>query len=430
MDLLELVSRAPLPFLARSVVPRDLAEVRSHGKETDPVHTGADPDAVEGVWQAAEALYRTGITPSLQLCIRHRGRVVLDRCLGHRRGNAPGDDPATVTPELATTKTPFCLFSGSKLITAMLIHKLDEEGLVHLEDRVADFVPGFERHGKAHITLRHLLAHTAGIPNLSEESMDLDLLADPERVSELICDMQPNTRAGRLVAYHAISSGFVLGEVVRRVTGDDIRAYLVEKVCKPLGFRWMNYGVAKKDIHLVAENACTGPPVPPPGDRLLKRALGRDLESVVELSNDPRFLTGIIPSGNIVSTARETTSFLQCLLNGGEFDDVRIFEEQTVRHALSEQSYRAVDLTLFLPLRFGLGPMLGDDPVGIFGPKTGRAFGHLGFSNIFPWADPSREISVALLTSGKPVVSVHVIRLVQLLSAINNAFPRVKSRAA
>ena len=68
--------------------------------------------------------------------------------------------------------------------------------------------------------------------------------------------------------------------------------------------------------------------------------------------------------------------------------------------------------------------MLGDDPVGIFGPSTARAFGHVGLSNIFPWADPEREISVAFLTTGKPIISTHAIRLIQLLWTINRVFPK------
>ncbi|MBW2242478.1 MAG: beta-lactamase family protein [Deltaproteobacteria bacterium] len=423
MDLLEQLGRLPLPFLARCRVPTDLAGVTSWGEEISAWDTGADPKGVEVVWEAAEALYRTGITPALQLCIRHRGEIVLDRTLGHLSGNAPGDDHRT--PEvLATPETPFCLFSSSKLITAMLIHKLDERGLVHLEDRVADYVPGFERHGKQWITLRHLLAHRAGIPNLPPEAMDLELLGHPDTVAELICDMHPSSRAGRLVAYHAISGGFVLGEVVRQVTGKTIREFLAAEICEPLGLRWMNYGVGEADLDKVAINARTGPPAPPGVAGLLRRALGKSIDEVVELSNDPRFLRGIIPAGNVVSNARELTTFLQCLLNDGSVGDVRIFEPRTVRHALTEQSYREIDLTLLMPLRYGLGPMLGDDPVGLFGPSTGRAFGHLGFSNIIPWADPARKISVALLTSGKPIVSTHVVRLFQLLGAINSAFPR------
>ncbi|MCP5066400.1 MAG: beta-lactamase family protein [bacterium] len=423
MDVFELLGRLPVSFLGRCAIPGELEGVTSRGEEVSAWDTGADPKGIDTIWEAAEALYRTGINPAIQLCIRHRGEIVLDRTLGHRSGNAPNDGPRT-PKVLATPDTPFCLFSSSKLVTAMLIHKLDENGLVHLEDHVAEYVPGFERHGKRWITLRHLLAHTAGIPNLAPDAMDLDLLSHPDTITELVCDMRPSTRAGRLVAYHAISGGFVLGEVVRQVTGKTIREFMAAEVCEPLGLRWMNYGVAEGDLGKVAVNARTGPPAPPPVAGLLRRALGKDLDEVVELSNDPRFLRGIIPAGNVVSSARELTAFLQCLLDEGRVGDSRVFEPRTVRHALAEQSYREIDLTLFMPLRYGLGPMLGDDPVGLFGPSTGRAFGHLGFSNIIPWADPAREISVALLTSGKPILSTHIVRLFQLLIAINSAFPR------
>jgi CubicO group peptidase (beta-lactamase class C family) len=175
----------------------------------------------------------------------------------------------------------------------------------------------------------------------------------------------------------------------------------------------------------VAVNAFTGPPVPPTFSKLLRRALGAGVREAMELSNDPRFLRGIVPSANIVSTAEELSAFYECLLDGGAMNGVRVFDPRTVHHATSEQSYREIDLTLGLPIRYGLGPMLGDDPVGLFGPRTGRAFGHIGFTNIWSWADPERALAVALLTSGKPVLSLHLVRLLQLIVEINRAFPRI-----
>ena len=115
-------------------------------------------------------------------------------------------------------------------------------------------------------------------------------------------------------------------------------------------------------------NAFTGPPVPPTFSTLLRRALGAGVREAVELSNDPRFLRGIVPSANVVSTAEELSAFYQCLLDGGELDGVRVFDPRTVHHATAEQSYREIDLTLGLPIRYGIGFMLGDDPVGLFGP--------------------------------------------------------------
>jgi CubicO group peptidase (beta-lactamase class C family) len=421
MDVFELLTRAQLPFLARSPVPYDLDAVSDSGPEAF-VRAGRRA-AVERIWDLVRALYRTGVHPAIQLCIRHEGEVVLDRAIGYAAGNAPNDPPEAEKRQV-TTRTPFTLYSASKAMTAMVIHKLDEKRLLHLDDRVCDYIPEFAQHRKQWITLRHVLAHRAGIPNVPPEAMDLDLIGQPERLCDLMCGLKRSQRPGRLPAYHAVSGGFVLAEVVRRASGRDIRQVLEDEIVGPLGLRWMRYGVAAKDVDEVAVDAVTGPPPPPPFGSVLRRALGADLRQVVALAQDPRFLTGIVPAANVVAPAREVAAFYQCLLDGGELNGVRVFEPRTVWHAVSEQSYREVDLTLMIPLRYGLGLMLGDDPIGIFGPRTPRAFGHLGFTNIFCWADPERRLAVALMTSGKPIVSLHVVRLVQLLFAISTAFPR------
>ena len=158
---------------------------------------------------------------------------------------------------------------------------------------------------------------------------------------------------------------------------------------------------------------------------MLKRALGTGIEHAVELSNDPRFNTGIIPSANVMTNAFELSAFYQCLLDEGTLDGVRVFDPTTVRHATTEQSYMELDLSLIVPLRYGLGFMLGSEWVSPWGGGTPRAFGHIGLSNIFAWADPDRRLSVALLTSGKPTATPELLRLVQLIGSIGEAFPPV-----
>ncbi len=422
LDPLYLLARLPVPGLKRCAIPRDLERVTSIGPEA-PGSSDVSAEAVERVWGRAEAMYRTGVYPALQLCIRRGGRVVLNRAIGHARGNAPADPP-DAEKIAATAETPFNLFSASKAITAMVIHKLDQEGALNLEDRVSEFIPEFARYGKQRITIRHLLAHRAGIPNVPPEYLDLDLLSDPERILEILCETRIRTRPGRLLAYHAISGGFVLGEVVRAVTGQDIRTVLEQRILEPLGFRWLRYGVRPEDLPRVAQDAVTGPPVPPPLSWILRNALGTGLERVVELCNDPRFLTGVVPSANAISTASEAAAFYQCLLDEGVLDGVRVFHPRTVHRATSEQSFWELDLTLGIPIRYGLGFMLGNRRASLFGWDNRHAFGHVGFTNTFTWADPERQIAVALLTNGKPVVSLHAVRLVQFMAEINRAFPK------
>lgn len=379
---------------------------------------------VEEVWDSVRRLYRTGLYPGIQICVRREGRIVLHRSLGHARGNAPGDD-STDEAKILDVKTPFTLFSASKAVTAMLIHKLDEQGVLRLDDRVCEYVPEFAAHGKAAITLRHVLAHRAGIPQVPPGIMNLDSLEDSEAVLAAVCEARPTSKAGGRLAYHAISGGFVLRAVVERVTGLDLRAVLDREIRSPLGMRWFSYGVSAEDVSQVAENAFTGFPPIAPFSTLLERALGVGLREAVALSNDPRFFGEAIPSANVVTTALELSRFYQCLLDGGKWEALRVFEAGTVRRATAEQSYMELDFTLGLPIRYGLGFMLGAKNVSLYGPDTPEAFGHVGLTNIVSWADPERQIAAAILTSGKPFVSLDVLRMFQVERAIGRSFPKL-----
>jgi CubicO group peptidase (beta-lactamase class C family) len=167
----------------------------------------------------------------------------------------------------------------------------------------------------------------------------------------------------------------------------------------------------------------------PPLSTLLLRALGVPFRQVAEMSNDERFLTSIIPSGNVVATADELSRFYQLLLNGGELDGIRIFEPQTIRRAISEHSYLEFDLTLTLPIRYGMGFMLGGKWLSLYGPDTQYAFGHLGFTNIISWADPQRQIAAALVTNGKPLVYPELYYLWDAVRQIGIACPKEKQRS-
>lgn len=421
-----------LPCLViRASVPRSIESVTSIAgdREIDPREVGVEPAGVDAIWSAVETLYRDGLHPAIQLCVRRHGRVLIDRAIGHARGAGPGD-PGDAERVLATPDTPFNLFSASKAVTAMVVHLLDQRHLLHLDDPVCEYIPEFAAHGKQWITIRHLLTHRAGIPNIPPEAMRLELLARPEEIVRILCEAKPTGRAGRGLAYHAISGGFVLGEIVRRVTGDDIRTVLAREILDPLGFRWMNYGVAPGEVDQVAQNYFTGLPVLPPVSWMFRRVLGVDFDQVPTLGNDARYLTGIVPSANIVATANEHSRFYQLLLNGGELDGVRIFEPRTVRRAVSEQSYLEFDLSLALPVRYGMGFMLGGRVLSFYGPDTLHSFGHLGFINVMGWADPERQITVALMTSGKPLLYPEIHHFAAIGQQIGLACPKVESESS
>jgi CubicO group peptidase (beta-lactamase class C family) len=411
----------------RCAVPADLDAVTTIAEtERDPLEVGADPAGIRSVWEAIRKLYASGIHPAISVCVRRSGRVVLHRSIGHTVGNGPHDRP-DAPKRVVTPATPFCLASTSKAITAMLLHHLDERGALRMDDPVCEYIPEFGCHGKDAITIRHILSHRAGVPNTPPDSMDPDLLARPDEIVHLLCEQRPLWRAGTRLAYHAVTTGFLLGEIVRRVTGRDIRTYLGETVCRPLGMRWLNYGVAPEDVDLVARNYSTGPIPVPPFSTLLRRALGLDFGTAVEMLNDPRFLTCIFPSANIVANADEACRFFEMLRRGGDLDGVQVFTPRTVRRAVVEQSYLEMDLTLILPFRYSMGFMLGAQWFSLYGPGTPHAFGHLGLTNVIVWADPEREVSAAILTSGKPVVYFALVWLFEALRRIAASCPPVRS---
>lgn len=409
-------------------VPRDVGQVTCIGEEQAPDTNAIGPGQIGRIWDLAEQLYRSGAHPAIQLCIRHNGRRVLHRALGHASGNGPDDEPGE--PRVPVTlDTPINLFSASKAISAMVVHKLDEENVLRIDDRVCDYIPEFSSGGKHRITLRHVLAHRAGVPNLPGDAMDVEVLCDSEQVVDLLCKARLASRPGRALAYHAVTGGYILAEVVKRATGKNMRDLMTEKITRPLGLHWLNCGVRAGQTGSVARNALTGYTLLPPVRQLLQRALGVTMEQAVELSNQPRFLTSIIPAANVCATADEVTRFYDCLLHAGQWRGEQVFQPRTVRHATAEQSYWEFDLTLGLPVRYSLGFMLGNARYGLLGGDNPQAFGHIGLSNVFTWADPERGISVALLTTGKAIISPHIIPLVRLINAINEVFSREHAQA-
>lgn len=390
-------------------VPDDLQGITDidHAGESTSEAIQLDACARTEIWEACEALYRTGAYPMLGFCLRRNGHMVFNRSIGTIDGE-----------QAATINTPVCLFSASKAISVMLVHRLDEQGDVDLLNPVSHYIPAFAAEGKGDITIQQLLSHRGGVPSVPA-GIDPSLLFDHNAALELICAAKPIDPQGYTQAYHAITSGFVINELIKTTTGLDAQQYLNRYFCKPMGMRYMRYGVTKRDRKKVALNVATGPQ-----SKLinaaLKRVLGADPNTVVDLTNDPRFYDAILPSANLYGTAEEAGRFFQMLLNGGRWNDTQILEPMTIYRATRAIGPMQLDRTLMAPLRFSAGFMLGNAPVGIYGLNTDQAYGHIGYSNIFCWADPQRDIAVSLVNTGKPVLSSHIKALLGTLHTISS----------
>jgi CubicO group peptidase (beta-lactamase class C family) len=411
-------------------VPADLGSVTTvdFDSETAPEAAGFRHGQVENIWAAVEGLYKTGISPAITFCLRREGKIVINRAIGHASGNGP-EDRRDTPKVLATPDTPVCLFSASKAITAMLIHLLDERGEIDLLDPISHYIPEYGVNGKKNATIYHLLSHRGGIPKISD-GFDPEMLYDLEAVLGELYKARPVSPSGHRVAYHALTAGYIFGEIIERVTGKNVREFLREAVGDPMGMRFFNYGLPEQDRPLAAVNYNTGLKPVGPANMYIQHILGGDLELAVNMTNDPRFMDTICPAGNIYATAEEAGRFFQMLLDGGRYGDKQIFKPMTIKRALIEVGKPELDRSLLIPMRYSMGMMLGNSPVGMYGPMTRKAFGHLGLTNIFCWADPQRDTSVSLLTTGKPLVGTHVAALGKLLFTLSTQCPKASPERA
>lgn len=398
------------------VVPDDLPSLTSidPAESKDSQRSGIPQDVVDNIWAAAEDVFRSGMHPYISVCLRRHGEMVLNRSLGYVTG-AMGE----CEPVVADLQTPVCLFSSSKAISAMLIHKLAEDGNIDLLTPVSYYIPAFAAGGKANITVHDVLSHRAGVPGIAPD-VPRDVLYNPEEALRYICAMETLHSDGRVSAYHAVTGGFVLAELVRVTTGMDIQQYLDGVFRQPLGMKYFTYGIDRKLQKKVARHYQTGMTNPKPIENVLTNVLGVSVPEATELSNSPEFMSAVIPSGNIYATAEEACRFFQMMLNRGQWQGKSVLSPLSVLRGIREVGGARLDQSLKLPMRYSAGMMLGGNPVGLYGRKTHHAFGHLGFSNILCWADPERDMSATILTTGKPVIGSHLPPLLKLIDRISS----------
>jgi CubicO group peptidase (beta-lactamase class C family) len=215
-----------------------------------------------------------------------------------------------------------------------------------------------------------------------------------------------------------------LREIIERVTGASIRDYWQTNFKQPMNFRFLDYGATPDDFKIMARDYVSGARVPPLLGRYLKPYLGVDVEKDSHLLNQYDFFANPIAAGNMIATAEELSRFFQMLLDDGRYKKMQVVEPLTVHRATMETSPHRLDAVLKIPLRFSAGMMMGGEAYGLFGRKTPRAFGHLGLVNIVGWADPERDISVGLITTGKPLLAPNLAYFMLLIESITGGMTR------
>ncbi|MEV1174958.1 serine hydrolase domain-containing protein [Nonomuraea sp. NPDC049784] len=342
-------------------------------------------DLQKQVQEAADRLVESGEERGLQVAVYRDGVQIVDVAAGVA-------DPETGRP--VTSETPFYNFSIGKGATATVAHVLAGRGLFGYDTPVVELWPEFGRHGKQGVTVRHVLSHTAGVPGVPLDTTPEDV-CDWGKMVAALEDAELWWEPGTKVGYHAYTFGFLVGEIVRRVTGKPISQVLLEDVAGPLGVgEELYFGMPEKEHARLArlEDA----PVDMsawgemPADLPMFKAGPMSLMPTAELGNRPDYLSADIPAGGKTS-ARAIARMYAALL--GEVDGTRLISPERLREVTAVAS-SGVDEVFGMPSAWGLGYGIGGpDSTAEMSPTV---FGVPGAGGSAAWADTATGTAFAL----------------------------------
>jgi CubicO group peptidase (beta-lactamase class C family) len=307
-------------------------------------------------------------------------------------------DKAKSTPW--TRDTIVNVFSTTKGLTAMCAHRLVDQGKLDLDAPVARYWPEFAQAGKQDIPVRYLLSHRAGLPAI-RKPLPTRALFSWEAMTTALAEQDPWWVPGTRHGYHALTYGWLVGEVVRRITGKSLGTCFREEIAEPLG---LDCHIGLDARHDSRVTAILPAPPPLPGEPNPFLEMMKDPESVAAktLANPPDLIAphtvnsrewrgAEIPAANGHTTARALARVYGALSRGGEVDGVRVLTPASIERCQIEQSC-GTDAVLTIPTRFSLGFMLSQAlPGSSMGPNP-RVFGHPGAGGSLGFADPDTKI--------------------------------------
>ncbi|PRP95368.1 Beta-lactamase precursor [Enhygromyxa salina] len=361
------------------------------------------------------------------LSVHHRGQLVADIAIGTRdRAGAPMEPDTLV----------MCL-STAKGVTATLLHIVADRGELDLDAPVARYWPEFAQGGKGGITVSELVSHRAGLYAVRPLIDQIEDIYDWPRMVEALARAAPAHAPGRDFGYHAWTFGWLVGELLQRATGASFTDLLRECIAEPLGLEGLYIGLPEHERARVAQTIEWGSTKlgfsTPGGSGRLRRAAGASVEvagraaralglrfdpsdmvgamlprglSSLDL-NSPVFLRAVIPSLNGVFDARSLSRLYAALAGGGELDGVRLMSRAAIERARADQNV-GLGRVIPFPLRVKMGyhrPISLGLRVSVrgrskdLGIASADAFGHFGLGGSGAWADPERELGVAVVTN-------------------------------
>lgn len=261
------------------------------------------------------------------------------------------------------------VYSTTKTMTALTALYLADKGALDFAAPVAKYWPEFAANGKADVTVAHLMSHSAGLSGWKEPLVREDLY-DWEKATSLLAAQAPYWKPGSAPGYHAMTQGYLVGEVIRRIAGETVGKVFRREIAEPLGADF-HIGLPPSEDHRVAELT-----PPPPGATLGQGSPG---ELVTNMSNNPpinpldtrtrEWRGAEIPAAGGTGNARSVAAVQSLMANSGWGNGRQILSEAGCRRAL-ELQIAGVDLILGIPVRYGLGFGLAGGAVPFPNPNT------------------------------------------------------------
>lgn len=355
----------------------------------------------ESGWEAVRATVEANFASTgetgCSVAVVHRGQLVVDLVAGWV------DESRTVP---YTSDNLQVVFSTTKGIAATALAMCVDRGLIDYSRPVAHYWPEFAAHGKDSVTVAQLLSHRAGLYTI-DERLSLAEILDDARIARALADTKPRWEPGTAHGYHALTFGWLVGELVRRVDGRDIGRFVNEEIAGPLGVE-LHIGLPDRLHHRVALLIQEKPEVSdgPESEEakaareLMERMLGPDTPGGQALSmsgmwtgeglfNRPEVLRAQIPAAGGATNARSLATMyaaLQRPMNG-----TRLLSDRALAAATENQTpANEADKCLIMPTVFSMGYMMHSLFTQYAGPGS---FGHPGFGGSVAFLQPDRELA-------------------------------------
>jgi CubicO group peptidase (beta-lactamase class C family) len=315
------------------------------------------------------------------------------------------------------------MMSVAKGITAICFNMLIARGLVHPDDRVTQYWPEYGQNGKANTLIRHFLDHTAAVPVLTTNTLWPGAMFDREAMIHALEQQEPLWEIGTKAAYHVHHQGFLLGEIMRRITGTTVGPFLRQQITDPLQ---AEYWIGRMSA---AEQATVAEVMPNMNARLFAAKDHEDHTSLRSLAfkqnplepwattmNSAIWKTCEIASGSGHGNARGVAKIYGALGNGGSLDGVTLMGRSDI-DAMTTEQHNQTEQLQDRPYHQALGILLNTPEAVYMGPNR-RSFGHHGLGGSIGFCDPDAGIGFAYCCNKMHAVGTNGPRAKRLIDAL------------